>query len=100
MPHSGSTPFVIHPSSNFLTYLKVVLKKKKGVVGWCKGVVYLTSPGRPNDIGLKLRRPAILVAGKGIGGMFLFLLFLHRVSKICLSYYSLALNPRYKLCQV
>ena len=25
-----------------------------GVVGWCKGVVYLTSPGRPTDIGLQL----------------------------------------------
>ena len=25
-----------------------------GVVGWCKGVVYLTSLGRPIDIGLQL----------------------------------------------
>ena len=25
-----------------------------GVVGWCEGVVYLTSPGRPTDIGLQL----------------------------------------------
>ena len=25
-----------------------------GVVGWCKGVMYLTSPGRPADIGLQL----------------------------------------------
>ena len=24
-----------------------------GVVGWCEGVVYLTSPGRPTDIGLQ-----------------------------------------------
>ena len=24
------------------------------VVGWCEGVVYLTSPGRPTDIGLQL----------------------------------------------
>ena len=23
-----------------------------GMVGWCKGAVYLTSPGRPADIGL------------------------------------------------
>ena len=27
-----------------------------GVVGWCEGVVYLTSPGRPTDIGLQLGR--------------------------------------------
>ena len=26
----------------------------RGVVGWCEGVVYLTSPGRPTDIGLQL----------------------------------------------
>ena len=25
-----------------------------GVVGWCEGAVYLTSPGRPTDIGLQL----------------------------------------------
>ena len=24
------------------------------VVGWCEGVVYLTSPGPPTDIGLQL----------------------------------------------
>ena len=24
-----------------------------GVVGWCDGVVYLSSPGRPTDIGLQ-----------------------------------------------
>ena len=47
----------------------------KDAVGWCEGVVYLTSPGRPADLGLQLGSPAILVAGKGRGGMFLFLLF-------------------------
>ena len=25
-----------------------------GVVGWCEGVMYLVSPGRPTDIGLQL----------------------------------------------
>ena len=25
-----------------------------GVVGWCEGVLYLMSPGRPTDIGLQL----------------------------------------------
>ena len=27
-----------------------------GVVGWCEGVMYLVSPGRPTDIGLQLGR--------------------------------------------
>ena len=28
--------------------------KYEGVVGWCEGVMYLMSPGRPADIGLQL----------------------------------------------
>ena len=52
-----------------------------GVVECGEGVEYLTLPGHPTDIGLQLgklqARPAILVAGKGSGGMFLSLLFLH-----------------------
>ena len=50
-----------------------------GVVGWSKGVVYLTSPGRPTDIGLQLGKACYLslAAGEGKGRMFLFLLFLH-----------------------
>ena len=43
-----------------------------GVVGCDEGIVYLTSPGRPTDIGLQLgkllARPAILVADTGWGG--------------------------------
>ena len=31
-----------------------LLNCQHGVVGWCEGVVYLTSPGRPTDIGLQL----------------------------------------------
>ena len=38
--------------------------------------MYLTSQGRPTDIGLQWARPAILVASNGRGGRFL-LLFLH-----------------------
>ena len=30
------------------------LQYTNGVVGWCEGVVYLTSPGRPTDIGLRV----------------------------------------------
>ena len=40
-------------------------------------VVYLKSSGHPTDIGLQLGKAAILVAGKGGGGMFLFLLLIH-----------------------
>ena len=43
------------------------------MVGCGEGVVYLSSRGRPTDIGLKLGN----VAGKGRGEMFLFPLFLH-----------------------
>ena len=60
-----------------------------GVVGWCEGAVYLTSPGRPTDIGLQLGKAAILVVGKGRGGMFLFLLFLHFHS--CSSFFPVPL---------
>ena len=28
--------------------------KEKGMVGWCEGVMYLATPGRPTDIGLQL----------------------------------------------
>ena len=48
-----------------------------GMDGWGKGVVCLASPGRPTDIGLQMGKASILAAGKGIGGMFLFPLFLH-----------------------
>ena len=30
-----------------------LLDKCLGVVGWCEGVMYLVSPGRPTDIGLQ-----------------------------------------------
>ena len=39
-----------------------------GVVGCGEGVVYLSSPGHPTDIGLQLGKACILVAGKGRGG--------------------------------
>ena len=50
-----------------------VVQATDGVVGWCEGIVFLRSPGRPTDTGLQLGK----VAGQGRGGMFLFLLFLH-----------------------
>ena len=43
------------------------------MVGCGKCVVYLTSPGRPTEMDYSWAlRPAILVAGKGRGEMFLF----------------------------
>ena len=45
--------------------------------------------GRATDIGLSCARPAILVAGKGRGGMFLFLLFPH--FHCCSSFFSVPL---------
>ena len=41
------------------------------MVGWCEGVVYLTSQGRPTDIGLQLGKACFLVAGKGRGDVFI-----------------------------
>ena len=34
-----------------------------GVVGWCKGAVYLSSPGRPTDIGLQLGKACYPCSG-------------------------------------
>ena len=47
-----------------------------GVVGWCDGVVYVTSPVCVHLILVySWARPAILVAGKGRGGCFYFFCF-------------------------
>ena len=56
-----------------------------GEVGCSKGVLYLTSRGRLTDIDWL----AILVAGKGRGGMLLFLLFLYFHS--CFSFFPVFL---------
>ena len=34
-----------------------------GVVGWCEGAMYLTSPGRPTDIGLQLGKACYPCSG-------------------------------------
>ena len=60
------------------------------VVGWCEGIMYLTSLGRPTDTGLQLARPAILVAGKGRGGCFHFFSFLLSFLFLFLPYSSLS----------
>ena len=40
-----------------------VLLKFHGVVGWCEGAVYLTSLGRPTDIGLQLGKACYPCSG-------------------------------------
>ena len=35
----------------------------EGVVGWCEGAVYLTSPGCPADIGLQLGKACYPCSG-------------------------------------
>ena len=39
------------------------LHSMHGVVGWCEGAVYLTSPGRPTDIGLQLGKACYPCSG-------------------------------------
>ena len=39
--------------------------------------MYLASSGHPTDIGLQLDKACYPCRGKGRGGMFLFLMFLH-----------------------
>ena len=46
---------VITQTSNFSSnWIYIVLDKRVGLVGRCEGVVNLTSPGRPTDLGLEL----------------------------------------------
>ena len=77
----------------FFTFIPVPLSylslSFKGTVGCDQGVDYFTSLGHPTDFGLQLGKPAILLAGKGIGRMFLFLLFLHFPS--CSSFFPVLL---------
>ena len=44
-------------------YFSGIFFRPPGVVGWCKGAVYLTSPGRPTDIGLQLGKACYPCSG-------------------------------------
>ena len=45
-------------------YIKILKSScQKGVVGWCEGAVYLTSLGRPTDIGLQLGKACYPCSG-------------------------------------
>ena len=41
----------------------ICFRREIGVVGWCEGAVYLTSPGRPTDIGLQLGKACYPCSG-------------------------------------
>ena len=49
--------WIIHSDYNKITAFHT------GVVGWCEGAVYLTSPGRPTDIGLQLGKACYPCSG-------------------------------------
>ena len=40
--------------AHYICLVRTILMTIQGVVGWCEGVVYLASPGRPADIDLQL----------------------------------------------
>ena len=44
-------------------YFSGIFFRQPGVVGWCEGAVYLTSPGRPTDIGLQLGKACYPCSG-------------------------------------
>ena len=55
------------------TWLKCRTGSDDRVVGWCEGVLYLTSPGRPTDIGLQLGKACYPCSRWG--GCFYFFCF-------------------------
>ena len=43
--------------------VRLETRRLRGVVGWCEGAVYLTSLGRPTDIGLQLGKACYPCSG-------------------------------------
>ena len=50
-------------ASEVYCLLRPSLTPPPGVVGWCEGAVYLTSLGRPTDIGLQLGKACYPCSG-------------------------------------
>ena len=68
-----------------------------GVVGWCEGVMYLMSPGRPADTGLQLGKACYPCSGVRVGRwcfyFFCFFTFIPvPLSSLSLSFISSAIS--------
>ena len=48
---------------HMLRLTQILYQFARGVVGWCEGAVYLTSLGRPTDIGLQLGKACYPCSG-------------------------------------
>ena len=72
-----------------IDYIEVLRPSQQGWSGGAKVSCILCHRGVQLILAYSWARPAILVAGKGRGGMFLFLLFLHFHS--CSSFFPLPL---------
>ena len=46
-----------------VSWISLLIHVCMGVVGWCEGAVYLTSLGRPTDIGLQLGKACYPCSG-------------------------------------
>ena len=66
-PKNVRVPKMFEPSKFDCTMVRVLHcdfpTNLVGVVGWCEGGVYLTSPGRPTDIGLQLGKACYPCSG-------------------------------------
>ena len=78
-----------HPQSMFWAEIWKISEFFSGWLGGAKVLCILHHRGVQLILAYSWARPAILVAGKGRGGMFLFLLFLHFHS--CSSFFSVPL---------
>ena len=89
----SETPFMLSIKKTRLFIYRYIenftTKKKKGWSGGAKVLCILHHWGVQLILAYSWARPAILVVGKGRGGMFLFLLFLHFHS--CSSFFPVPL---------
>ena len=56
-------PIIAKRSLSTKKVLYAIFFSGEGVVGWCEGAVYLTSLGRPADIGLQLGKACYPCSG-------------------------------------
>ena len=82
-------PFYLPGAYNALLGGALVINWTRGWLGGAKVLCILHHWGVQLILAYSWARPAILVVGKGRGGMFLFLLFLHFLS--CSSFFPVPL---------